>query len=103
MLQRMISNFTFYHGTSVADEIIVLQHVDFYFNCRIIIFFVVYCHIINICLIIDKIFANFYYICRINYLFMEECISVFDMLKIGVGPSSSHTLGPWRAGERLKS
>ncbi len=30
---------------------------------------------------------------------MEECISVFDMLKIGVGPSSSHTLGPWRAAE----
>ncbi|WP_103865203.1 L-serine ammonia-lyase [Aquimarina sp. I32.4] len=29
-----------------------------------------------------------------------ECISVFDMLKIGVGPSSSHTLGPWRAGGR---
>jgi L-serine dehydratase len=28
---------------------------------------------------------------------MEHCISVFDMLKIGVGPSSSHTLGPWRA------
>ena len=26
-----------------------------------------------------------------------ECISVFDMLKIGVGPSSSHTLGPWKA------
>ncbi len=26
-------------------------------------------------------------------------ISVFDMLKIGVGPSSSHTLGPWRAAE----
>ncbi|MEL6977001.1 MAG: serine dehydratase beta chain, partial [Bacteroidota bacterium] len=26
-----------------------------------------------------------------------ERISVFDMLKIGVGPSSSHTLGPWRA------
>lgn len=24
-------------------------------------------------------------------------ISVFDMLKVGVGPSSSHTLGPWRA------
>ncbi|MEZ5007269.1 MAG: L-serine ammonia-lyase [Chitinophagales bacterium] len=24
-------------------------------------------------------------------------ISVFDMLKIGVGPSSSHTLGPWKA------
>ncbi|APQ19380.1 L-serine ammonia-lyase [Maribacter hydrothermalis] len=29
-----------------------------------------------------------------------ESISVFDMLKIGVGPSSSHTLGPWRAAER---
>lgn len=26
-----------------------------------------------------------------------EQISIFDMLKIGVGPSSSHTLGPWRA------
>ena len=30
-----------------------------------------------------------------------ECISIFDMLKIGVGPSSSHTLGPWRAAERF--
>ena len=29
-----------------------------------------------------------------------ECISIFDMLKIGVGPSSSHTLGPWRAAKR---
>jgi L-serine dehydratase len=29
-----------------------------------------------------------------------ESISVFDMLKIGVGPSSSHTLGPWRAANR---
>ncbi len=28
-------------------------------------------------------------------------ISVFDMLKIGVGPSSSHTLGPWRAAEQF--
>ncbi|WP_423147206.1 L-serine ammonia-lyase [Rubrolithibacter danxiaensis] len=27
----------------------------------------------------------------------EERISVFDIFKIGVGPSSSHTLGPWRA------
>lgn len=36
-----------------------------------------------------------------------ESISVFDMLKIGVGPSSSHTLGPWRAAllwiEKLKA
>jgi L-serine dehydratase len=30
---------------------------------------------------------------------MSQFISVFDMLKIGVGPSSSHTLGPWRAAE----
>ena len=33
-----------------------------------------------------------------------EIISVFDMLKIGIGPSSSHTLGPWKAANRfLKS
>jgi L-serine dehydratase len=31
----------------------------------------------------------------------HEAISVFDMFKIGVGPSSSHTLGPWRAAERF--
>ncbi|MFN2173163.1 MAG: L-serine ammonia-lyase [Candidatus Promineifilaceae bacterium] len=28
-------------------------------------------------------------------------ISVFDMMKIGVGPSSSHTMGPWRAAQRF--
>lgn len=28
---------------------------------------------------------------------MDKNISVFDMFKIGVGPSSSHTLGPWKA------
>ncbi len=33
-------------------------------------------------------------------IFMEN-ISVFDMLKIGVGPSSSHTLGPWRAAQMM--
>lgn len=27
----------------------------------------------------------------------HEAISVFDIFKIGVGPSSSHTLGPWKA------
>jgi L-serine dehydratase len=27
----------------------------------------------------------------------HESISAFDILKIGIGPSSSHTLGPWRA------
>ena len=26
-----------------------------------------------------------------------ESISIFDILKIGIGPSSSHTMGPWRA------
>jgi L-serine dehydratase len=31
----------------------------------------------------------------------HEAISVFDMFKIGVGPSSSHTLGPWRAAIRF--
>ena len=31
----------------------------------------------------------------------KEQISVFDILKIGVGPSSSHTLGPWRAAQRF--
>ena len=31
----------------------------------------------------------------------HDAISVFDMLKIGVGPSSSHTLGPWRAALRF--
>ena len=27
----------------------------------------------------------------------HEAISIFDIFKIGVGPSRSHTLGPWRA------
>ncbi|MFZ4058623.1 MAG: L-serine ammonia-lyase [Ferruginibacter sp.] len=31
----------------------------------------------------------------------HEAISVFDMFKIGVGPSSSHTLGPWKAAMRF--
>lgn len=30
-----------------------------------------------------------------------EAISAFDIFKIGVGPSSSHTLGPWRAAQRF--
>lgn len=30
-------------------------------------------------------------------------LSIFDMLKIGIGPSSSHTLGPWRACQRWLS
>ena len=31
----------------------------------------------------------------------HESISIFDMFKIGVGPSSSHTLGPWIAALRF--
>lgn len=31
----------------------------------------------------------------------REQISVFDIFKIGVGPSSSHTLGPWRAAQQF--
>ncbi|WP_437920166.1 L-serine ammonia-lyase [Sphingobacterium sp. LRF_L2] len=31
----------------------------------------------------------------------KESISIFDMFKIGIGPSSSHTLGPWRAAQRF--
>lgn len=30
---------------------------------------------------------------------LQEQISVFDMFKIGIGPSSSHTLGPWKAAQ----
>jgi L-serine dehydratase len=30
-----------------------------------------------------------------------EVISTFDIFKIGVGPSSSHTMGPWRAAQRF--
>lgn len=29
-----------------------------------------------------------------------EAISIFDMLKVGIGPSSSHTMGPWKAAFR---
>ncbi len=32
---------------------------------------------------------------------MKEQISIVDMFKIGIGPSSSHTLGPWRAAQRF--
>ena len=32
---------------------------------------------------------------------VHEAISVFDIFKIGIGPSSSHTLGPWRAALRF--
>jgi L-serine dehydratase len=35
------------------------------------------------------------------HLLPHEAISVFDIFKIGIGPSSSHTLGPWRAAQRF--
>ncbi|MBN8799354.1 MAG: hypothetical protein J0H45_08365, partial [Stenotrophomonas nitritireducens] len=28
-------------------------------------------------------------------------VSTFDLFKIGIGPSSSHTVGPMRAAERF--
>jgi L-serine dehydratase len=30
-----------------------------------------------------------------------EALSILDIFKIGIGPSSSHTLGPWRAAQRF--
>jgi L-serine dehydratase len=32
---------------------------------------------------------------------VSEAISTLDIFKIGVGPSSSHTMGPWRAAQRF--
>jgi L-serine dehydratase len=45
--------------------------------------------------------ASLFYICSKRKELSQESISVFDIFKIGVGPSSSHTLGPWRAAERF--
>ena len=41
------------------------------------------------------------YFCSNQIALSYEPISVFDIFKIGVGPSSSHTLGPWRAAQRF--
>ncbi|CAG0947612.1 L-serine dehydratase 2 [Anaerolineae bacterium] len=30
-----------------------------------------------------------------------ESISAFEIIKIGIGPSSSHTMGPWRAASQF--
>jgi L-serine dehydratase len=44
--------------------------------------------------------SGFFYCNFVQIPFLPyESISVFDIFKIGVGPSSSHTLGPWRAGQ----
>ena len=39
-------------------------------------------------------------ICKFAWMKREQ-ISVFDIFKIGIGPSSSHTLGPWRAAQQF--
>ncbi len=44
---------------------------------------------------------NMILIALYNYRMSKEQISVFDMFKIGIGPSSSHTLGPWRAAQQF--
>ena len=41
------------------------------------------------------------YFCVKSFILPYEAISVFDIFKIGVGPSSSHTLGPWQAARRF--
>jgi L-serine dehydratase len=38
--------------------------------------------------------------CKFAWMKREQ-ISVFDIFKIGIGPSSSHTLGPWRAAQQF--
>lgn len=38
---------------------------------------------------------------KITPIMIQSKISVFDILKVGIGPSSSHTLGPWRAAQRF--
>src|ERR1700741_1348809 len=45
--------------------------------------------------------ASLFYLCENIFALPPETISVFDMFKIGGGPSSSHTLGPWRAAQRF--
>ena len=30
-----------------------------------------------------------------------ESISAFDIIKVGIGPSSSHTMGPWKAANQF--
>jgi hypothetical protein len=35
------------------------------------------------------------------YKELDVAISVFDLFKIGIGPSSSHTVGPMRAAKQF--
>ncbi len=41
--------------------------------------------------------GNFWNLNNVQKVITMEKISVFDIFKIGVGPSSSHTMGPWVA------
>jgi L-serine dehydratase len=50
---------------------------------------------------IHGVYGGFVYLCQNPIALPHESISVFDMFKIGIGPSSSHTLGPWRAAQRF--
>ncbi|MEL6124370.1 MAG: L-serine ammonia-lyase, partial [Bacteroidota bacterium] len=34
-----------------------------------------------------------------NTAYSSSVISVFDIMKVGIGPSSSHTMGPWKAAQ----
>ncbi len=46
--------------------------------------------------------SGFLYLGKLFRCGMER-ISVFDIFKIGIGPSSSHTMGPWKAALRFIS
>jgi L-serine dehydratase len=48
-------------------------------------------------LILPSRISNLTIIAFINEKMFMEQISVFDIFKIGIGPSSSHTMGPWNA------
>ena len=48
-----------------------------------------------------KISTGFLILYYKKFSLSHEAISVFDIFKIGIGPSSSHTLGPWRAAQRF--
>jgi len=49
--------------------------------------------------------AQLFILHRVNNICVEfmEAISIFDIFKIGIGPSSSHTLGPWLAALDFRS
>jgi L-serine dehydratase len=53
--------------------------------------------------LIAYLWGNFIPPFYINKNLKQESISVFNIFKIGIGPSSSHTLGPWRAAIRFIS